>query len=145
MEKIEIVYCATPSRMRDKVEEILDFVQGKGLYPFHVFLAFPHQRFEDNPAVGREKAMKICLRTIDFCDRFWLFGISEGTTLIELEYVLVNNLYLPGNCRKPIEFYFQLFDPRWEEMLKELEEEYHPRQPVHVIKYIREKLREESR
>ncbi len=66
----ELIYCATPSRLVDKIEEIMDYVTERGLAPFHPFQAFSYKRFEGNPAIGREKAMEFCFRTVEIPDRF---------------------------------------------------------------------------
>ena len=83
----------------------MDFVQSLGYAPLHPFVAFPYERFEGNPDVGRKKTMEYCCRLIDACDVFGLFGISEGTSIIELPYAAKKN--------KPILPYFNQFDPDW--------------------------------
>lgn len=139
---MDLIYCATPSRMADKTKEIMDFIQAKGYAPFHPFLAFPYERFEGNPAVGREKTMRFCQKAINICNRLGLFGISEGTVLTELGYTLWLNAYpiVPFKIR-PIEFFFQKFDPYWQEMLEKIEKEHHLEHlAINPVKYIRERL-----
>lgn len=80
-----MVYCATPSRISSKKEEISSFVSKKGYAPLHPFIAFPFEQFEGNPVVGRKKSMGYCLKAVQICDEFWMFGVSKGT-LEELNY-----------------------------------------------------------
>jgi hypothetical protein len=100
----KLVYCATPARMADKKNKIMDFVTKQGHGPFHPFQAFEYKRFEGGP-VGREKTMEFCRKSVDICDELWLFGISEGT-LEEMDYAMKTG--------KPVEFYYEKFDPEWE-------------------------------
>jgi hypothetical protein len=111
---VDLIYCATPSRLKDRKEDILNFVNEKTPYaPFHPFTAFPWELFEGNKKVGRKNAMNYCIRSIDICDRFGLFGISEGTATIELPYALSKN--------KPIDLFVEEFDPDWRKYFQELE------------------------
>jgi len=102
---VELIYCATPSRFKERQEEIINFVNNQTPYaPFHPFKAFPWELFEGNPKVGRENAMDYCIRSVKLCDRFGLFGISEGTVTKELPIALGEN--------KPIDLFLE-FDPDW--------------------------------
>jgi hypothetical protein len=107
---MELVYCATPSRMKKKTDKITDFVQKRGLLPFHPYRAFPYERFKGNPEINEEIVTDCCRKIMPCCDRFFLFGISAKTLLVELEYAL----WLPIE----IEFHFQEFDPIWKETLE---------------------------
>ena len=114
---VELIYCATPSRIKEKKEAILDFVNEKTPYaPFHPFTAFPWELFEGNKKVGRTNAMNYCVKSIDICDRFGLFGISEGTATIELPYALSKN--------KPVDIFVEEFDSDWRKYFGELEKKY---------------------
>ena len=105
IEKVELIYCATPSRFKERMDEVMDFVNKKTPYaPFHPFKAFPWDLFEGNPKVGRENAMEYCIRSVKLCDRFGLFGISQGTVIQELPIALKEN--------KPIDLFLE-FDPEW--------------------------------
>lgn len=99
----KLIYCATPSRLVNKINEIMDFVTGLGYAPLHPFQAFPYGRFEGNPNVGRKKSMDYCLRLVDISDEFWLFGISEGT-LDETSHAL--------GIKKPLTLHLD-FDQEW--------------------------------
>lgn len=110
----ELVYCATPSRLVNKTEEIMDFVQAQGYAPFHPFVAFPYERFEGG-SVGRERTIEICKRTIQICEKFWLFGVSEGT-LDELVEAMKKG--------KPIRQFLEQFDPEWKEYYSRLGARY---------------------
>jgi len=110
---VELSYCATPSRLKEKTEEIIKFVNTQTPYaPFHPFIAFPWESFEGNPKIGRAGAMDYCIRGIGICERFSLFGISEGTATIELPLALKLN--------KPIDVFIEEFDPDWREYYIEI-------------------------
>ena len=111
----KLIYCATPSKLVHKIDEIMDFVTNKGYAPLHPFQAFPYERFEGNKLIGRQKSMEWCLRLVDISDEFWLFGISKGT-LEELNYTLKNN--------KPIKLHMNNFDLDWEKFYRELCSQY---------------------
>lgn len=113
---ILLVYCATPARLTNKMEEIMDFVTERGYGPFHPFQAFEYKRFEGG-VVGRDKTIEFCCRAIDICDEFWLFGISRGT-LLELCY----NLYLQRP--KPVKVFLDEFDEKWQREYKKLKDEF---------------------
>src|SRR3989338_904456 len=108
-----LIYCATPSRIVTKIEEIMDYVTEQGLAPFHPFQAFPYKRFEGNPNIGRQKAMEFCFRAVEISDRVWIFGISHGT-LQESKTALAK--------KKPLELHLQ-FDPQWRKFYEELGKE----------------------
>ena len=107
---MELAYCSIPSRIIDRVEEIMDFIQAKKQAPFTPFLAFPVERYEKGP-VGRKKTLEFCVRAVTLCDTFHFFGISEGT-LLELRQAILK--------AKPIFLHFREFDPEWRKSLAEL-------------------------
>jgi hypothetical protein len=107
----KLIYCATPSRISDKKNQIMDFVVRQGYAPFHPFQAFPYELFEGNPFVGREKTMMYCLRAIEICDEFWLFGVSQGT-ILEANHAL--------KISKPTRRYLEEFDPKWRSFYQKL-------------------------
>jgi len=111
----KLIYCATPSRIKNRKEEIMDFVTNQGYAPLHPFQAYPYDRFEGNPRIGREKSMEFCLRLVDICDEFWMFGVSEGT-LIEVVYAIENG--------KTVRLKFESFDAEWRKFYEELGEKY---------------------
>ena len=106
----KLIYCATPSRISNKIKQIMDVVTSKCYGPFHPFQAFELERFEHGP-VGRDKTMEFCKRAVEICDEFWMFGVSEGT-LFELNYAL--------ELGKPVQLMFEGFDPEWEEFYEKL-------------------------
>jgi len=110
----KLIYCATPSRLKDKLNEIMDFVTDKGYGVFHPFQAFPYERFEGGP-VGREKSMEFCFRAVSICDEFWMFGVSKGT-LEELTYAIKYNI--------PVKLFLSEFDENWEKNYQEFKEQY---------------------
>lgn len=110
----KLIYCAAPSRLVHKKDEIMDFVTKQGYGPLHPFQAYPYERFEGGP-IGREKSMEFCLRLIDVCDEFWMFGVSNGT-LEELVYSI--------KIGKPIKLHFNDFDDNWAKFYKEIGEKY---------------------
>jgi len=114
-----LIYCATPSRLKHKVGEIMDFVTKQGYGPFHPFQAFELERFEDGP-IGRGKTMEFCLRAISICDEFWIFGVSEGT-LIELSHVIKN---LDVTVPRPKIRVFPEFDLEWEQEYTKLKDRF---------------------
>jgi hypothetical protein len=99
-----LVYCATPSRMGSKLNEIMDHVTKEGNAPFHPFQAFPIERYEKGP-IGREKSMEFCRRAIQMCDAFYLFGISEGA---------LDDLIEGRRLGKPISQFVKKYDDEWE-------------------------------
>lgn len=105
----KLIYCATPSRLASKTEEIMNHVTKMGYGPFHPLYVYQVERFENGP-IGREKTMEFCRRAIEICDEFWLYGISEGT-LEELNHA--------KNIRKPIKL-FPEFDSEWHSYYREL-------------------------
>ena len=75
----ELVYCATPSRLTSKAQEIADYVSKRGYSPLQPLIKYPRKDYEDNPQIGREQTMQYCLADVEQCKEFWLFGISKGT------------------------------------------------------------------
>ncbi len=114
MGKCELIYCATPGRINDKKNEIMELVEEKGQAPFHPFQAFPYELFEGGEP-GRENTIKFCKRAIDICDQFWLFGVSKGT-LTELNHAIEKE--------KQIKLFHEEFDPEWKEKYEELKEDF---------------------
>jgi len=110
-----LVYCATPSRIAGKRDEICSFIVDNGGLPFHPFYAFPFQYYEGHPNVGREKTMAVCLEAVENCDEFWLFGISKGT-LEELVHAIKKG--------KKIKTFMEKFDPDWRTTYQELGDQY---------------------
>ncbi len=108
-----LIYCATPSRLKDKTEEIMDLVTNEGNAPFHPFQAFPFERFEGNLKVGRDDSMEWCLNSIGICNAFYLFGVSDGT-LQELVY---------AKTVKPVFLHLE-FDSEWEKHYEILGKKY---------------------
>lgn len=82
--KNKIMYCAIPTRMRDKAEEIRSAVRKMGYAPVIPFDVGPYEDFEGG-AVGRERTLDFMMHVQRFCDACGLFGISEGT-LGEIDY-----------------------------------------------------------
>jgi hypothetical protein len=109
-----LVYCATPARLSYKKREIMDFVTSQGYGPFHPFQAFEYERFEDGP-IGRDRTIEFCLRSVEICDEFWMFGISEGT-LEELIHAMEQ--------KKQIKLFFDQFDPEWKRYYRKLGPKY---------------------
>lgn len=110
---MKLVYCATPGRISDKKERIMNFVEEKGDAPFHPFQAYPYERFEGGEP-GRERTIEYCKRAVDICDELWLFGVSEGT-LTELEHALEED--------KPVKKFLK-FDPDWKDRYRELKQDF---------------------
>lgn len=106
-----LVYCATPSRMAHRKDEICDHIVKQGFLPFHPFYAFPYKFYEGHPKVGRKKTMKTCLDAIENCEEFWLFGVSEGT-LEELVHSI--------KIGKKVKLFMDLFDPEWRNFYRDL-------------------------
>ncbi len=75
----KLIYCAAPARIVHRLKDIMDFVTNQGNAPLHPFQAFPYERYEGNPRIGRTKSMEWCLRLIDISDEFCMFGVSNGT------------------------------------------------------------------
>ncbi len=111
----KLIYCATPSRLVNKIDEIMDFVTNRGYAPLHPFQALPYDRFEGNSEIGRTKSMEWCLRLVDVSDEFWMFGVSIGT-LDEVTHAI--------KIVKPVTLHFDGFDPKWEKFYKELGHKY---------------------
>jgi len=109
---MKLVFCCQPSRLQNKVKEVMDFVTEKGLGPLSGLHAFEFERFEEGP-IGREKTMEFCLRLVDIADEFWVFGISEGA-MIELEH------FMKTRRDRPIKLYMDKFDPEWKAYYEKL-------------------------
>src|SRR3989344_4875143 len=76
----DAVYCATPSRLTKYTDEIINFVGRNRLgKPFHPLREFHYEMYEGNSNVGRFLTMEICLRAVTLCDKFLIFGVSDGT------------------------------------------------------------------
>ena len=112
-----LIYCANPSRLKDSMLDIMDFVTENGDAPLHPFQALPYERYEGNPRIGRDKAIDFCLRLIDICDEFYMFGVSKGT-LIEINHAI--------KIKKPVKLHIEQFDPDWRKYYQQLgaEENY---------------------
>ena len=110
----KLIYCATPSRIAHRMKDIMDFVTNQGYAPLHPFQAFPCERFEENPRIGRAKSMEWCLKLIDISDEFWMFGVSNGA----LEEVVHAKTIIPVSLK------FDGFDPEWEKFYEELGPKY---------------------
>lgn len=106
----KLVYCATPSRLSDMKEDILHYVDKNGFAPLHPFSALPYELFEGGN-VGREKTLEYCLRLVDACDEFWMFGVSDGT---------LEEFFYSYTIGKPINFLMDKFDPNWKGYYKQL-------------------------
>jgi len=111
----KLIYCATPSRLVHRLDDIMDFVSNQGNAPLHPFQAFPYDRFEGNDNIGRAKSMKWCLRLVDISDEFYMFGVSNGT-LEEVAYAIKTS--------KLIKLQFDGFDLEWEKYNQELGHKY---------------------
>ena len=96
------------------MKDIMNFVTNQDYAPLHPFQAFPYERFEGNPKIGRTKSMEWCLKLIDISDEFWMFGVSNGT-LEEVEH---------AKTIIPVKLKFGGFDPEWEKFYKNLGEKY---------------------
>jgi hypothetical protein len=92
----------------------MDFVTNQGYAPLHPFQAFPYERFEGNPRIGRAKSMEWCLKLIDISDEFWMFGVSDGT-LEEVTH---------AKTRIPIKLKFDGFDSEWNKFYAQLGSKY---------------------
>lgn len=111
----KLIDCATPSRLNHRINDIMDFVTNQEYAPLHPFQAFPYERFEGNPKIGRAKSIEWCLRLINISDEVWMFGVSNGT-LEEITHAIKNN--------KPVYLKFDSFDSEWEKFYKELGYKY---------------------
>lgn len=99
----QLIYCATPSRLNYKIEEVMDFVTAEGNAPFHPFQAFPFNRFEGGP-IGRKRTMEFCKRAVSICDKVYLIGISEGA---------LDDSFEGKRIGKPVNEFVERFDPEW--------------------------------
>lgn len=128
---LELVYAATPARLKNKIEETMDRIQEEGKLPLHPFVALPYERYEGNENVGRNPTMEVCCRIIEICDEFWVFGISEGT-LIELTWVLEWNANHPTKA-KTIRLLYEEFDPEWQKYYEQYRNEPRFNNPLERI------------
>ena len=92
----------------------MDFVTNKGYAPLHPFQAFPYERFEGNPKIGRDKTINWCLKLVDISDEFWIFGISKGT-MEEFSHAVKIN--------KEIKLFLD-YDSEWRKFYEKLREKY---------------------
>lgn len=111
----KLIYCATPSRLVHKINEVMDFVTNEGNAPLHPFQAFPYERYEGNPRIGRTKSMEWCLKLVDISDEVYMFGVSNGT-LEEVAHAM--------KIVKPVTLQFDGFDPEWGTFYKEFGPKY---------------------
>lgn len=111
----KLMYCATPSRLAHKTDEIMQLVREMGYVPLHPFKALPYEFFEGDPKVGREFTMKCCYRLIDTCDDFGMFGVSEGT--------LGEIIHARERIIMPIHIDLR-FDPNWQEFYQKLAKQF---------------------
>src|SRR5260370_25460063 len=109
--RTQLVYGATPSRLAQRKEEIMQYVAANNKACLHPFNALPHEYFEGG-GVDRETTLAMCCRLIDACDEFWVFGISEGT-LVEATYFFEQNDL--REIPKPFRVLVSEFDPDWQE------------------------------
>ena len=111
-----LVYLSQPSRLggsgkEEYREHVIKEMSDKSINVIHPFEAFPYERFEGNPRVGRELALRYCCELIDACSGgVALSGISEGT-LIEVAYLLENH---PERSLQ----LFSEFDPLWDQEIE---------------------------
>ncbi len=80
---VSFMYASTPTRMHGMKDRITSFVRGMEVVCIYPFDHISPKCIDE----GDEGAMKICRNTIDVCDQFGIFGISD-TTLTELSYAL---------------------------------------------------------
>ena len=132
MERPQLVYAATPSRLEKHdpqvVGRIEKYISSRNQLPFHPFSAFPYEYFEGNSHLGltpqelRKIAMKPCFDAVKMSRKFWLFGISDGT--LQEARVALNFNRKPWNLfrRKQIEFHLD-WDPDWQKWTEKLAHE----------------------
>ena len=107
-----LIYLSQPARLGgatavENRERVIEAVTNRNLTVIHPFEAFPYERFEGAPNVGRERAMAYCCKLIDICEAgLAVTGISEGT-LLETEYLLK---HWP---QRPLLNLIEEFDPDW--------------------------------
>src|SRR3972149_3849105 len=106
----KIMYCATPSAMATLGEFIEEMARERGFAPVYPFKLGPRKDFEDNPKIGRERALQFMYHIINFCDITGIFGISDGT-MRELKHSL--------SVRKEI-MTFPGLDPEWDSQYEKL-------------------------
>lgn len=106
---VRTVYCATPSRMADKSDEIINFVrrfssQDMVLMPQHPF-KLGHRKYQEDGYLGRKGTLQLCLNYLEIADWFTFFGISDGT-LKECRHSL-------DKTKQKIHLLHEYFDPEW--------------------------------
>ncbi len=111
--KNKIMYCAIPTRMRDKAEEIRSIVRKMGYAPVIPFDVGPYEDFEGG-TVGRERTLDFMMHVQRFCDTCGLFGISEGT-LGEINYAQKTGQEIKM---------FPSYDPEWDVFYDNLNKKY---------------------
>ena len=117
---VRTVYCATPSRMENKTEEIINFVrrfssQDTILMPQHPF-KLGHRRYMEDGVLGRKATLEVCLNYLEIADWFTVFGISEGT-LKECRHSL-------DKTQQKIHLLHEYFDKDWSKNYSKLGEKY---------------------
>ena len=96
----------------------MDFVTDKGLAPLHPFQAFPFERYEGNPKIGRADTMNYCMKAISLADEFWVFGVSDGVLQEVVEALRLG---------KPIQLHLKDWKPgdsEWQKYYKKLGPKY---------------------
>ena len=101
-----IIYTATPFRFSDKkIEEICDFVESTGNFPFHPLKAMPLSRYNYDRYSSRV-IFEVCFKCVDYvADEVWIFGIGSGSLK---EYARAKEQ------GKPIKSLIKVFDNEWE-------------------------------
>ena len=108
------MYCAMPTRMRERTKEIEQFAWNQGFVPIMPFNLGPYEYTEGNPRFGRERALALTKGVQLLCGEVGVFGISEGV-LGEVKHALAHG--------QPLRFYRQ-FDPHWVEFYNKLSDSY---------------------
>lgn len=99
-----LTYCATPSRLIHKTDEIIKFVLKQGHAPLHPFRALPQEIYGDKGHFGRETSLGFALRLVDVSQQVYLFGLSERTAK-EVCRAIERNI--------PIKLFLNEFDIEW--------------------------------
>ena len=102
----KIIYAATPFRFSNKkIEEICDFIESSGNFPFHPLKAMPLTRYNYDRYSARV-IFEACFRCVDYvADEVWIFGIGSGALK---EYVRAREQ------GKPVRSLIKVFDDDWE-------------------------------